>query len=789
MRCMMLIHSLCCIYLVTCISALSGLEKLPDEYYLKPYCSVPSLCEQKSGYSYININESIVAIHTDHYIDQLACISISQLHSPVLNSEVGYHCFDLVGEQLASANGNIVINLPEAHAGLRRVTSVLASADGSIYRTTEVLTFFFIIDKSFNIPTRIEIISPLYGTISSRSLELQVKSASALYDYMEMDMHDQQVFQVSNTAEQIFTSDGSEIEAGSWFYTFIPRKHDGSGAGLPEFAYIESVLSPEDLREQRHFVLRGLIDTIRIEGNVMKRSWQQQLVPYFQTKYGLPKVSNKPASTAKQQQRSIHICIWSGTIMDGQKMIWLQQVQQMDATRFSFTFIITRAGEEDAVKKTSRTLDSYLTPQANLRVINSTLDSRSISTDELLSIPNDNSNDVSCAEYWQQNYTRLLEYMHRRFQYAKSIDQIQPLWVRDVYQRTRDSLLAEKCDILVYGNARGYSPDIMFTDVGTQMKIPMITELLNLHLSPDILPDVIVAPSESSLQHKTIQSPIQIAYDRSVISNKHTAVKPIGVVIQPSVDFNHFNRRRFDANMIQTTRAMQCGVSNVEVLPTGESGYWTSKHRPCILIGIVCRLAAGKNIGLVLQAAYHLYRKFSAVRFRIIGDGKVRRNLEMLANRLQIDHIVEFIGWVSTADLPQHLVDLDIVINPSLRGWSETFCISNIEVLAMEIPLVTFAVGGIGEYVANPNIKSGADNTEVQQQEEGWTVVSNAMILHKADPLVISDALFHLIQNPALASRMAINGRQSIISYFTMERQMKQYADLYESIYTAAQRS
>lgn len=37
---------------------------------------------------------------------------------------------------------------------------------------------------------------------------------------------------------------------------------------------------------------------------------------------------------------------------------------------------------------------------------------------------------------------------------------------------------------------------------------------------------------------------------------------------------------------------------------------------------------------------------------------------------------------------------MDVVVNPSLRAWSETFCIVNIEVLAMQKPLITFAVGG-----------------------------------------------------------------------------------------------
>ena len=57
-------------------------------------------------------------------------------------------------------------------------------------------------------------------------------------------------------------------------------------------------------------------------------------------------------------------------------------------------------------------------------------------------------------------------------------------------------------------------------------------------------------------------------------------------------------------------------------------------------------------------------------------------------------------GWQHEAALPAILAGLDAVVNPSLRAWSETFCIVNIEVMAMRIPLVTFAVGG--EVVAVP---------------------------------------------------------------------------------------
>lgn len=105
------------------------------------------------------------------------------------------------------------------------------------------------------------------------------------------------------------------------------------------------------------------------------------------------------------------------------------------------------------------------------------------------------------------------------------------------------------------------------------------------------------------------------------------------------------------------------------------------------------RFAAEKNPGLFLLAAYELLQLHPFARFVVIGDGPLRGALQDLAARLDIAHAVTFTGWVG-AELPEALLGLDAVVNPSLRGWSETFCVANTEAMSMAVPLVTFAVGG-----------------------------------------------------------------------------------------------
>ena len=189
------------------------------------------------------------------------------------------------------------------------------------------------------------------------------------------------------------------------------------------------------------------------------------------------------------------------------------------------------------------------------------------------------------------------------------------------------------------------------------------------------------------------------------------------------------------------------------------------------------QLLSEKNPGLFLQAAYEILQLHPFARFTVVGDGALRAPLEDLAARLQISWAVHFVGWVSSEQLPQVLAGLDIVINTSLRAWSETFCISNIEAMSMEVPLVTFAVGGIGEYVQKP-FNADADSTAIPD----YAVSSNAVVVNRATPLALARAVHYLITHPAERRSIGRRGRETVLSYFTIKRQMQQYSELYSSL-------
>ena len=119
-----------------------------------------------------------------------------------------------------------------------------------------------------------------------------------------------------------------------------------------------------------------------------------------------------------------------------------------------------------------------------------------------------------------------------------------------------------------------------------------------------------------------------------------------------------------------------------------------------------------------------------------------------------------------------------------VRAWSETFCIANIEAMAMEVPLVTFAVGGVGEYVHDPDQYDHRIIPYAKSDPSGpFSISSNALVVHEAVPGALAAAVMALVDDPLLAQRVGRAGRESVLGHFEAGRQMQQYALLYRYVH------
>lgn len=136
---------------------------------------------------------------------------------------------------------------------------------------------------------------------------------------------------------------------------------------------------------------------------------------------------------------------------------------------------------------------------------------------------------------------------------------------------------------------------------------------------------------------------------------------------------------------------------------------------------------------------------------------------------------------------------------------SETFCIANIEVMSMAIPLVTLAVGGVGEYVSdvelygwaalpvpeavlqtlnNSSNLAGDGSTRSQGSSVAplYSINTNAIVVHEAIPQALALAARELVFSPELRRLLGAAARRTVARHFGPWRQMQLYADLYATL-------
>lgn len=118
------------------------------------------------------------------------------------------------------------------------------------------------------------------------------------------------------------------------------------------------------------------------------------------------------------------------------------------------------------------------------------------------------------------------------------------------------------------------------------------------------------------------------------------------------------------------------------------------------LFSYIGRLKEHKSIPVFIKAAGIVINKIPNAKFIIAGDGPDKDRLFKLVRKLKLDHIIQFLGYISEAEKISLMQKSWACINPSLiEGWG----ITNIEANACGTPVIASNVAGLRDSVHNPH--------------------------------------------------------------------------------------
>lgn len=174
------------------------------------------------------------------------------------------------------------------------------------------------------------------------------------------------------------------------------------------------------------------------------------------------------------------------------------------------------------------------------------------------------------------------------------------------------------------------------------------------------------------------------------------------------------------------------------------------------LVGAVGRLVPIKNLHLFLDAAAIAHRKNPNLRFAIVGDGELRRELETYAEQLQIEKAVIFTGW--RRDLAQVYADLDAVV---ISSDNEGTPASLIEAMAAGCPVISTRVGGVADLI-----------------QEGYT----GRLVPPRDPDALAQAILTLFQESRTTAQLAQQAQTLTLQNYTSERLVAYMDKFYKTL-------
>ncbi len=173
-------------------------------------------------------------------------------------------------------------------------------------------------------------------------------------------------------------------------------------------------------------------------------------------------------------------------------------------------------------------------------------------------------------------------------------------------------------------------------------------------------------------------------------------------------------------------------------------------------VAMVARFHPVKDHAMLLQAFALAAAVRPDVDLLLVGDGRLRGELEALTERLGISGRVRFLGVRS--DVADILRAVNVF---ALTSVSEAASLTLLEAMASRLPVVVTAVGG------NPEI--------VRDGVEG-------LLVPRGDAAAAAAAFVRLLDDPVVAARMGEAGRARVEERYQLSRTIDAYGRLYQQL-------
>ena len=153
------------------------------------------------------------------------------------------------------------------------------------------------------------------------------------------------------------------------------------------------------------------------------------------------------------------------------------------------------------------------------------------------------------------------------------------------------------------------------------------------------------------------------------------------------------------------------------------------------------------------------------IKLLILGTGPDEEKLKLLAKKYGLGARARFLGHIALEDVPQYLAVSDIFCRPSR---SEGFGSSFVEAMAAGIPVIATPVGGIGDFLFDPEKNPDKEPTGI------FCAVD--------DPKSIAHAVRYVLDDHAIRTKIVANAKRLVVEQYDWDLIGKRMEGVFDGI-------
>jgi len=240
-----------------------------------------------------------------------------------------------------------------------------------------------------------------------------------------------------------------------------------------------------------------------------------------------------------------------------------------------------------------------------------------------------------------------------------------------------------------------------------------------------------------------LYAPLQM-YERRKITKKVSAVVCISE-----------NIKKYVENLFTTQEIVV--IPNIVSIP-GFTNKFSNEdlYSDLLFVGVLGKF---KGCEYVIKSMPYILKDNPNTILRIIGKGPEHKNFVELSKKLKVDKNIIFEGFVPHEKLSDYYRFTNIVVFPSVVP--ETFGRIAAEAMAAGKPVVSTKVGGIPEIVRH---------------------METGILVDPKNSKQIADAVKYLLNNPDIAKKMGIKGKEIVEKKYSSKTIANTYIEVYKQI-------